>query len=144
MDAGEKKRSFVGTKDWIGSQEVGRYLEHVLNVTFKIIFVRTGEELGSIAREVAKHFETQGTPIMIGGGALAFTIVGVAWNEQSGATEYLILDPHYTGEDNLDIIQGRVVMLEGYKATPCGWRGIDTFSQKDFYSLCCPQRPSAF
>ena len=111
---------------------------------FQNYFVRTGEELGSIAREVAKHFETQGTPIMIGGGALAFTIVGVAWNEQSGATEYLILDPHYTGEDNLDIIQGRVVMLEGYKATPCGWRGIDTFSQKDFYSLCCPQRPAAF
>ena len=144
VDAGEKKRSFVGTKDWIGSQEVGRYLEHVLNVTFKIIFVRTGEELGTIAREVAKHFETQGTPIMIGGGALAFTIIGVAWNDQTGLTEYLILDPHYCGEDVLNTIQDRVVMLEGYKATACGWRGIDTFSKKDFYSLCCPQRPDLF
>lgn len=144
VDAGEKKRSFIGTKDWIGSQEVGRYLEHVLNVTFKIIFVRTGEELGNIAREVAKHFQTQGTPIMIGGGALAFTIIGVAWNDQTGATEYLILDPHYTGEDVLNTIQDRVVMLEGYKATACGWRGIDTFSKKDFYSLCCPQRPDVF
>lgn len=30
------------------------------------------------------HFLTQGTPIMIGGGVLAHTILGVDYNEQSG------------------------------------------------------------
>jgi hypothetical protein len=139
VEAGERKRSFVGSKDWIGSQEVGRYLEHRLGVSFKIIFVRTGDELSDIARTVAMHFKTQGTPIMIGGNNLAFTILGVAWNERTGAVQYLILDPHYCGEDDVDPIQNRVVMLEGYKATPCGWRDVSSFSSRDFYSLCCPQ-----
>ncbi len=68
VECGEKKRSFVGSKDWIGSQEVGRFLEHrIPGLAFKIIFIRSGEELNDIARTVATHFKTQGTPIMIGG-----------------------------------------------------------------------------
>ena len=79
VECGEKKRSFVGSKDWIGSQEVGRFLEHrIPGLSFKIIFIRSGEELNDIARSVANHFKTQGTPIMIGGNNLAFTILGVA------------------------------------------------------------------
>ena len=88
----------------------------------------------TIARKL-KHFETQGTPIMIGGGAPIYYI-GVVWNDQTGLTEYLILDPHYCGEDVLNTIQDRVVMLEGYKATACGWKVL--ILKKDFYSLCCP------
>ena len=144
VECGEKKRSFVGSKDWIGSQEVGRFLEHrIPGLSFKIISIRSGEELNDIARSVANHFKTQGTPIMIGGNNLAFTILGVAWNETSGAVQYLILDPHYCGEDELDPIQNRISTLEGYKATACGWRGVETFSKNDFYSLCCPQIPES-
>ena len=39
---------------------------------------------------------------MIGGGVLAHTILGVAWDEATGDIRYLILDPHYTGSDWID------------------------------------------
>jgi hypothetical protein len=34
---------------------------------------------------------------MIGGGVLAYTLLGVAFNEDTGEAAFLILDPHYTG-----------------------------------------------
>lgn len=34
---------------------------------------------------------------MIGGGQLAFTLLGVDFNEQTGEARFLIMDPHYTG-----------------------------------------------
>lgn len=42
-----------------------------------------------------------GTPVMMGGGVLAYTLLGVDWNERSGECAFLILDPHYTGADHL-------------------------------------------
>lgn len=44
----------------------------------------------------------------LGGGVLAHTILGVDWNEATGDTKFLILDPHYTGGENLKIIQDKV------------------------------------
>ena len=35
-------------------------------VTSKILFVSSGAEMASKGRELAVHFETQGTPVMIG------------------------------------------------------------------------------
>jgi len=35
-------------------------------VTCKIVHVSSGEEMATKARELARHFETQGTPVMIG------------------------------------------------------------------------------
>ena len=43
-----------------------------------------------------------------GGGVLAHTILGVDWNEATGDVKFLILDPHYTGADDLRIIQDKV------------------------------------
>ena len=43
-----------------------RWKFHVLQVTSKILFVNTGAELSSKGRELAMHFQTQGTPVMIG------------------------------------------------------------------------------
>lgn len=37
-----------------------------LGVTSKILFVSSGEEMGSKGPELVNHFETQGTPVMIG------------------------------------------------------------------------------
>ena len=34
---------------------------------------------------------------MIGGGVLAYTLLGVAFNDATGDAAFLILDPHYTG-----------------------------------------------
>lgn len=49
---------------------------------------------------------------MIGGGVLAYTLLGIAFDESSGAAAFLILDPHYTGAEDLKKVQG------GCRVTP--------------------------
>lgn len=132
VDVGDKQASFVGSCQWIGSFEVQVVLNQLLGVTSKIMFVSQGSELGSKGRELANHFTTEGTPVMIGGGVLAHTILGVAWSETTGEIRYLILDPHYTGAEDLQTITEK-----GW----CGWKGPEFWDQTAYYNLCLPQRP---
>lgn len=69
-----------------------------------------------------------------GGGVLAYTLLGVDWNEKTGDCAFLILDPHYTGGEDLKSIQPRW----------CGWKrgDKDLFVANAFYNLLCPQRPN--
>ncbi|KAJ8642785.1 hypothetical protein MRB53_004533 [Persea americana] len=46
-------------------------------VSCKIINVRSGVELPEKCRELALHFQTQGTPVIIGGGVVAYRLLGV-------------------------------------------------------------------
>ena len=46
--------------------------------------------------------------VLTGGGVLAHTILGVRFDEVAGEVEFLILDPHYTGADDLKTIQDKV------------------------------------
>lgn len=46
--------------------------------------------------------------VLPGGGVLAHTILGVAWSEFSGQIRFLILDPHYTGGEDLQTITDKV------------------------------------
>lgn len=39
---------------------------------------------------------------------MAHTILGVAWNEITGQIKFLILDPHYTGAEDLQVILEKV------------------------------------
>ncbi|KAG7254225.1 hypothetical protein CRUP_007468, partial [Coryphaenoides rupestris] len=109
----QQPTAFAGSRKWIGSIEVQAVLDQLLGVTSKIMFVSQGCDLGSKGRELANHFLTEGTPIMIGGGVLAHTILGVAWSETTGQIRYLILDPHYTGAEDLQVITDK-----GW----CGWK----------------------
>lgn len=59
-------------------------------------------------RDLINHFNKEGTPIMIGGGVLAHTILGVDFNESTGDSMLLVLDPHYTGTDDIKTIQDKV------------------------------------
>lgn len=43
-----------------------------------------------------------------GGGVLAHTILGVDFNEVTGDVKFLILDPHYTGAEDLKVILEKV------------------------------------
>ncbi|XP_017100416.2 probable Ufm1-specific protease 2 [Drosophila bipectinata] len=128
----DKPASFVGSSQWIGSTEISMCLQGFLNVDSKILHVSTGAELATVASELAMHFQTQGTPVMIGGGVLAHTIIGVDYCVQSGQVKFLILDPHYTGADDLATIQ-----IKGW----CGWKGMDFWAKGSYYNLCMPQRP---
>ncbi|KAJ7404751.1 ufm1-specific protease 2 isoform X5 [Pitangus sulphuratus] len=134
VDAGDKPAEFVGSRQWIGSIEVQLVLNQLFGITSKILFVRQGSELALQGRELANHFKTEGTPIMIGGGVLAHTILGVAWNEITGQIKYLILDPHYTGGEDL-----HVILEKGL----CGWKGPEFWNKDAYYNLCLPQRPKA-
>ena len=66
IEVGDKESSFLGSKQWIGSFEVSIVLNHLLGVTSRITNVPSGAEMGSTGRELLRHFEEEGTPVMIG------------------------------------------------------------------------------
>lgn len=66
VDIGDKPASFVGSRQWIGSMEVGFVLDTLLNVTCKILYVSSGEEMGSKGPDLLYHFQRNGSPVMIG------------------------------------------------------------------------------
>ncbi|GAX79905.1 hypothetical protein CEUSTIGMA_g7345.t1 [Chlamydomonas eustigma] len=137
---GDKEKSFVGSTKWIGAIELSYVLDEYLGVTSKIITINRGSDIPQHARELAAHFKSQGTPIMIGGGVLAYTLLGVYFNDSTGDCAFLILDPHYTGAEVLPRI---------HKGTWVAWKRLgDTaaaggplFVQDAFYNFLCPQRP---
>lgn len=97
MQLEDKEPKFIGSSSWIGAVEIGYVLDSLLGVSCKILTVNRGSEIPGRARELAAHFATQGTPVMIGGGVLAYTLLGVQFDEATGDAAFLILDPHYTG-----------------------------------------------
>jgi len=134
VDIGDKEPKFAGSRQWIGSTECSFVLDEMFNVSCKILYVSNGAEMSCKGRELAMHFQTQGTPIMIGGGVLAHTILGVDFNDVTGDVKFLILDPHYTGAEDIKVIQDK-----GW----CGWKTIDFWDKLAYYNLCMPQRPSS-
>lgn len=137
----DKEASFIGSSNWIGAIELSYILDEYLGVTSKVLTVNRGSEIPANARALAQHFASQGTPIMIGGGVLAYTLLGVAFNEDTGEAAFLILDPHYTGGEDLKKI---------WQGTWVGWKqlgdsaaaGGPLFVKDAFYNFLCPQRPS--
>ena len=47
-----------------------------------------GAELENRGRELRMHFQVHGTPVMIGGGVLAHTILGVDYSDQTGQIKW--------------------------------------------------------
>ena len=73
--------------------------------------------------------------VEIGGGVLAHTIIGIDFNEEKGDARFLILDPHYTGGEDLRIIQSK-----GW----CNWKPSSFWKADSFYNMCLPLRPVTF
>ncbi|KAL6257137.1 hypothetical protein P5V15_012069 [Pogonomyrmex californicus] len=135
VDIGDKPYNFIGSKQWIGSTEVSFVLQTLLNIDAKILRASSGEEMTALIPQLANHFDTHGTPVMIGGGVLAHTILGISYDKDSGEGKFLILDPHYTGADHLPTI-----INKGW----CGWKTKDFWKKDAFYNMCLPQRPIVF
>ena len=138
---GDKPARFVGSKQWIGAMEAQMLLDEYLAVSSKIINVPSGHDLEDKGRELAQHFDTQGSPISIGGGVLAFTILGVHYNSETCQIRFLILDPHYTGSEDLAAIQNQSKKNACSGIPAVGWHDIKVFRKDSFYNLCLPQRP---
>lgn len=136
---GQDPGPLLGKKMWLGSQDLAYYMEHQLGVTCRTEYFQSGDDVSSGGRKFLHHFETQGTPVMIGGGELAFTLIGVDFNEKTGEIKYLIMDPHYEGHDDVAMIRPKWV----------GWKSADTlthlntklFKKDTYYMFCLPMRP---
>ncbi|KAG5862869.1 hypothetical protein JTB14_023939 [Gonioctena quinquepunctata] len=109
VDIKDKPASFVGSRQWIGSTEVNFVLNTLFGIENKILYVSSGAEMASKGPELLNHFQNYGSPVMIGGGVLAHTILGVDYNQQTGNLRFLILDPHYTGSEDLHVIQSKAL-----------------------------------
>ena len=88
---GDKEGSFVGSRQWIGSQEVSFVLSTLLDVDCRFIVLEKGSEILKYYRRLQDHFVSQGTPVMIGGGVLAFTCLGIQWKNDNSDCRFLIL-----------------------------------------------------
>jgi len=128
---GQKKKGFIGSTEWIGSIEIQTVLSLYLGIDSKILHIPKGSGIleASNIQFIKDHFLNHGTPVMIGGGQLAYTLLGIYTNNNK--TLFLILDPHYTGKDDLKTILGK-----GW----CGWKERESiFLDSHFYNLCFPQ-----
>ena len=145
---GDKEKEFVGSSQWIGAVEVSMCVTYFTNdkIDCKIVNVSSGSQLVQKANELRSHFLSDGTPVMIGGDVYAHTILGVDirqdvvdWDsldaEGEPAVMFLILDPHYKGQDsNL-----KAITSKGW----CQWKDPRKFFNQDaFYNMCMPQLPN--
>ncbi|KAI3390057.1 hypothetical protein SNEBB_002171 [Seison nebaliae] len=127
-DFGEK---IVNSREWIGSTEVGLVLTHYLknDFIFRILHLPSPVMFMKNARGIIKHFNENGPPIMVGGNRLAHTILGMRLNVDNGQIDYLILDPHYKGND----VISEVVKNKGVR-----WVKQDFWNAQSFYNICIP------
>jgi hypothetical protein len=63
---GDKPPGFVGSRDWIGSFEACLVLDHIFSVACKIVHVSSGAEVVNHMEMLAQHFDSVGSPVMIG------------------------------------------------------------------------------
>ena len=126
---GDKDKKIIGSTDWIGAIEVNLVLNELLGIDNQILYVPSGSELNSKGRELLYHFQHNKTPVMVGGGVFAYTILGVDYDKVKGECKFLILDPHYAGEDDI-----KNIINKGW----CNWKTIEIFKKENFYNLCLP------
>jgi hypothetical protein len=50
----------------------------------------------------------------------------------TGEVKYLILDPHYTGGEDI-----KTITTKGWVA----WKDVKFWDDKAFFNLCCPLKP---
>lgn len=96
----------------------------------RIVHISDGKDIIQHCEIFREHFERVGCPIMYGGGEYAYTVVGINYAWELGECEFLILDPHYPGQDSL----GKIVEKKGVV-----WRKPEEMFKKGvFYNFCLP------
>ncbi|KAL3882579.1 hypothetical protein ACJMK2_028909 [Sinanodonta woodiana] len=127
---GDKPRTFIGSREWIGSFEVCLCLDYFHQVPCKILHVKSGAELDHYVDQIIKHFQTFGAPVMMGGDGdnSSKGILGVC--EEPAAL--LVMDPHYYGNRPVSRLS---LQEDGW----IKWWTLDKFMEGSFYNLCFPQ-----
>ena len=130
----DKPSSFVGSRDWIGSVEVGLVLDQLCEVPCKIVHSRSGRELDYVFDQVEEHFRRRKCPIMMGGD-LDCSSKGIFGACRTISEKYfLILDPHF-GRTSYSEITARELVNQGWAQ----WVQLENFNNSSFYNLCLPQ-----
>ncbi|KAL0820340.1 hypothetical protein ABMA28_006240 [Loxostege sticticalis] len=127
----DKPKSFMNSRQWIGSFEVCLVIDKLYDIPCKIVHVNKGEELQTIVDTLVAHFERFGSPIMMGGDVDCSSkgIMGIQINHNDASL--LVVDPHYVGrEQSKEFLQNK-----GWVK----WQPLKDFLSSSFYNLCLPQ-----
>lgn len=122
----------VGSNRWIGCMEASHILSEISSgkISCRILHANSLFELKRyILDDVQQHLVEQGSPVMVGAGDFAYTIIGVS--SESGSI--LVLDPHFNGADSQNALS------KGY----IGWMNVEklfrwTKISSGFINICLP------
>lgn len=92
VKSGDKANNFIGSNQWIGAIEISMCLSMLYDIDCSIMHLSSGGDIESKSRELIHHFNSQGSPVMIGGGVLAYTLIGIDYNDKT-VSNYVI---HHT------------------------------------------------
>ncbi|XP_014474432.1 PREDICTED: ufm1-specific protease 1 [Dinoponera quadriceps] len=127
----DKDRTFIGSREWIGSFEVSVVLNQLYDILSKIIHVSSGRQLIDQVDNIKKHFEQFGSPIMMGGDKDCSSKCIVGLHAGSKGVYLLIVDPHFVGKAKN---AGQLRNDRWVK-----WQNLNNFVDSSFYNLCLPQ-----
>lgn len=126
----------IGSPTWIGTVESGYFINWYLNYNTKTFHLTGVDDLRNYNGKLAQHFESLGTPVIMGVGMYAYVLIGICMGANPGDVAYLIADPHYAGEDNIKNIRAKGAIA---------WKKVDFIAKASnggFINLCCPQLES--
>ncbi|CAH1250341.1 UFSP2 [Branchiostoma lanceolatum] len=63
----DKPANYAGSRDWIGSVEVGLCIDYFYDVPCRIVHINSGREIPDKIPELAEHLRSIGSPVMMGG-----------------------------------------------------------------------------
>ena len=144
MDIGDKPASFVNSREWIGSQEVGYVLGSLLDIDCKYIIIEKGSEAKKYMNQLRDHFMNQATPVMIGGGVLAFTCIGISIHPKTQDAKLLILVllRWLQSDRRIRITRARTKSDRFYPRSR-DWRGISDLAAAGRRSKKCSMRANS-
>lgn len=138
---GDKPASFYESTEWIGSVEISLLLDSMHGISCKILSAQNFDQdlpdqdlPDNVAAALVAHLRTVGSPMMVGGqGGGARAIIGAELGTSGKLERFLVLDPHYSGEDSLESLQRQ-------SARVCVWvRPCDLCRQYGkFTNFCLP------
>uniref|UniRef100_A0A8C4ZUM4 UFM1-specific peptidase 1 n=1 Tax=Gadus morhua TaxID=8049 RepID=A0A8C4ZUM4_GADMO len=132
VSMGDKEDSFRGSRGWIGTFEASLVLDFFYDVPCRVVHVRGGgAELEEVAvQELHRHFETHGSPVMMGGDRdnSSKGILGVCSGKHGSSV--LVVDPHYYGKP----LEKTELQTHGWVR----WIKVSSLDQCSFYNLCLP------
>jgi hypothetical protein len=135
VKAGEKTSDFEGSSDTIGAYEVGVVLKRLVDVDSKVLYIGNGKLVPEQALQLKEHFREEGSPVLIGGGSRAFVLLGIDYNELKDEVRFLILNPHYQGNEN---------QREIYDNDWISWKDSAFFLKDAFYNFCLPKAKAIY